>query len=128
MFLARAPQQSLNFALRFGSRSGNFLDGDEVFNAVSEVGPHAPDGSYCRMSWKNLQGQAQVILEWSRLDETTVIGRLTAAQKFQLVLETYFTDALQDGTQGFYTIDSSRRAVAGQRSFNGLFDASPRSV
>jgi hypothetical protein len=128
VFLACARQQPLNFALRFGSRSGNFLDGDQVFNAVSEVGPHAPDGSYCRMSWKNLQRQAQVTLEWSRLDETTVVGRLTAAQDFQLVLETYFTDALQGGSQGFYTIDSSKRAVAGQRFFDGLFDASPRSV
>ncbi len=95
VFLARARQQPVNFALRAGSRSGTFLDGNEIFNAVSEVGPHAPDGSYCRMSWKNLPREAPVTLEWSRIDESTVVGRFTAPQDLQLVLETYFTDALQ---------------------------------
>jgi len=128
VFLARARQQPLNFALRAGSQSGTFLDGNEIFNAVSEVGPHAPDGSYCRMSWKNLPREAPVTLEWSRIDERTVVGRFTAAQNFQLVLETYFTDGLQGGSQGFYTIDASKQAVAGERFFDDVFDASVRFV
>ncbi|HXJ96324.1 MAG TPA: trehalase family glycosidase [Terriglobia bacterium] len=128
VFVARARQQPLNFALRFGSRSEGFLDGEQIYNAVSEVGPHAPDGSYCRVSWKNLQRQAPVTLEWSRIDETTVVGRLAAAQDFQLVLETYFTDPLQGGSQGFYSIDSSMQAVTGERFFDGVFDAAPQLV
>jgi len=128
VFLARARQQPLNFALRAGSRSGTFLDGNEIFNAVSEVCPHAPDGSYCRMSWKNLPREAPVTLEWSRIDERTVVGRFTAAQNLQLVLETYFTDGLQGGGQGFYAIDSSKQAVAGERFFDDVFDASARFV
>lgn len=128
VFLARTRQQPLNFALRIGSRNGNFLDGDAIFNAVSEVGPHAPDGSYCRMSWKNLPRQAPVTLEWSRIDETTAVGRLTASPNFQLVLETYFTDALQGGSAGYYAIEASKQAVVGQRFFDGVFDASPRFV
>ena len=128
VFLGRVRQQPLNFALRAGSRSDAFLDGNEIFNAVSEVGPHAPDGSYCRMSWKNLPRQAPVTLEWSRIDESTVVGRLTAPQDLQLVLETYFTDALQGGSQGFYTIDPSKQAVAGERFFDDMFDASAQFV
>jgi len=97
VFLARAHQKPVNFALRVGSRSGTFLDGNDIFNAVSEVGPHAPDGSYCRMSWKNLPREAPITLEWSRIDDTMVVARLTAASDLQLVLETYFTDGVQGG-------------------------------
>ena len=123
VFLARARQQPANFALRIGSKSGAFLDGDDIFNAVSEVGPHAPDNSYCRVSWKHLPRQAPVTLEWSRLDDTTMVGRLSAPPDVQLVLETYFTDALQWGSQGFYTIDPSGRAIAGERFFDSIFNA-----
>ena len=128
VFLARSHHEPLNFALRVGSRSGSFLDGDEIFNAVSEVGPHAPDGSYCSVSWKNLPRQAPVTLEWSRTDETTVVGRLTAAADFQLVLESYFNDALQGGSQGYYTIDSSKRAVLGERFFDTVFNSAAHFV
>ncbi len=50
VFLAKARQQPVNFALRIGSRSGSFLDGEKIFDAVGEVGPHAPDASYCRVA------------------------------------------------------------------------------
>jgi Mannosylglycerate hydrolase MGH1-like glycoside hydrolase domain len=128
VFLARYHQEPLNFAVRAGSRSGSFLDGDDIFTAVSEVGAHAPDGSYCRMSWKNLPREAPITLEWSRIDGTTVVGRFTASPDFQLVLETYFTDALQGGSQGFYTIDSSKHAILGQRFFDAVFGTSTRFV
>ena len=42
VFLARAFNQPANFALRVGSRSGGFLDGDRVFAAVGEVGLMLP--------------------------------------------------------------------------------------
>jgi hypothetical protein len=126
VFLARARQKPVNFALRVGSRSGTFLDGNDIFNAVSEVGPHAPDGSYCRMSWKNLPREAPITLEWSRIDDTMVVARLTAASDLQLVLETYFTDGVQGGSQGFYTIDPSKPAILGERFLDGVFDAAAR--
>src|SRR5438034_4302551 len=47
VFLAKAFQQPASFALRFGSRSGNFLDGSDILNAVAQVRPHAPYSSYC---------------------------------------------------------------------------------
>ncbi len=85
VFLARAFNQPAPFALRVGSASGGFLDGNEVFDTVGEVGPHAPDASYCRMAWRHNPRQALITLEWSRIDETTVVGRLTAPKDFQIV-------------------------------------------
>jgi hypothetical protein len=129
VFLARAVNQPAPFAMRVGSRSGGFLDGNEVFNAVGEVGPHAPDASYCRLSWRHHPREALVTLEWSRLDQATVVGRLTAAQDFQLLLETYFPDlGVSWGTQGFYAIHESRQAILGERHFDNVFGPPARFV
>jgi hypothetical protein len=53
LFLAKAFNQPAPFALRIGSRSGDFLDGEKIFDAVREVGAHAPDASYCRVAWRH---------------------------------------------------------------------------
>jgi hypothetical protein len=42
------------------------------------------------------------------------------------VLETYFTDSVQGGSQGFYTIDPSKPAVLGERFLDGVFDDAAR--
>ncbi|PYT29544.1 MAG: hypothetical protein DMG57_11250 [Acidobacteria bacterium] len=129
VFLARAFNQPTPFALRVGSRSGNFLDGGEIFDAVREVGPHAPDSSYSRLGWQHHPRAARVTLEWSRIDQTTVVGRLTAARDFQLVLETYFPYLqVTWGTQGFYSIDESRQAIVGERYFDNVFGRAARFV
>ncbi len=39
------------FAFRFATDVHGLLDGESIYEAVREVGPHAPDGSYCRLSW-----------------------------------------------------------------------------
>jgi hypothetical protein len=127
VFLAKAYQQQISFGLRVGSRRGQFLDGEKIFHAVSEVGPHAPDASYCRVSWRHPAHFAPITLEWSRLDETTVVGRLTSTQGAQLVLETYFPDSA-GGTTGNYTVNESRRAVVGEKYFDKVFDHVARLV
>ena len=129
VFLARAFNQPAPFALRVGSRSGGFLDGNEIFDAVGEVGPHAPDASYNRLAWRHHPREALVTLEWSRLDQATVVGRLTAARDFQLVLETYFPYlGMNWGTQGFYAINESRQAIIGERYFDNVFGPTARFV
>ena len=129
VFLARAFNQPAPFALRVGSQSGGFLDGNEIFDAVGEVGPHAPDASYCRMSWRHHPREALVTLEWSRVDETTVVGRLSAAKDFQLVLETYFPYlGVSWGTQGFYSLSESQQAILGERYFDKVFGPTARFV
>jgi hypothetical protein len=132
-FLAQAFHQPAGFALRVGSQSaksgGTFVDGPAIDNAVGEVGPHAPDGSYCRVSWRNVPRETLITLEWSRVDQTTVVGRLTAKSGFQLVLETYFpTQAIGGGggATGFYRVDATNRAILGEQFFNQVFGTPAR--
>jgi len=127
VFMAKAYQQQISFALRVGSRRGHFLDGEKIFNAVSEVGPHAPDASYCRVSWRHPAHQAPVTLEWSRIDATTVVGRLNSTQGLQLVLETYFANSA-GGATGNYAVDESRRAILGETYFDKVFNHVARLV
>jgi len=42
VFQPKAFNQQVPFAIRIGSRSGEFLDGEQIFDAVREVGAHAP--------------------------------------------------------------------------------------
>ncbi len=133
VFLPEAFHQKVPFALRIGTQNGDaFLDGEKIFNAVREVGPHAPDSSYCRMAWKPPGSDTLIVLEWSRIDQTTVVGRITAPANFQFVLETYFPAYfplfggpiswdLDHDAQGFYSIDDSRQAILGERYFDSVF-------
>ncbi len=127
VIMARAYQQQASFGLRVGSRRNEFEDGEKIFNEVSEVGPHAPDASYCRVSWRQSERQAPVTLEWSRIDETTVVGRLSSTQGLQLVLETYFPDSAI-GQSGTYAVDESRRAILGEKFFDKVFNYVARLV
>ncbi|MGO8788651.1 MAG: MGH1-like glycoside hydrolase domain-containing protein [Terriglobia bacterium] len=127
VFMAKAYQQQISFGLRVGSHRGHLLDGEKIFGAVSEVGPHAPDASYCRVSWRHPPLEAPVTLEWSRIDETTVVGRLNSAQGLQLVLETYFPNSA-GGTSGTYAVDASRRAILGEKFFDKVFNHVARLV
>jgi len=127
VFLAKAFQQPAFFALRLGSRSGNFLDGSDIFNAVAQVGPHAPDSSYCQIAWRHAPREAQISFEWSRLDQTTVVGRVKAAQDFQIVIETYLPFlGVTWGTQGFFSLTESNQAIAGERFFERVFGPTAR--
>jgi hypothetical protein len=127
VFVAKAYQQKISFALRVGSRRLDFLDGEKIFKAVSEVGPHAPDASYCRVSWRHPPYEAPVTLEWSRIDETTVVGCLNSMQGLQLVLETYFSNSTR-GSAGGYAVDESRRAIFGESYFDSVFNHVARLV
>ena len=138
VFLPYAFHQKVPFAIRIGSQNGDsFVDGAEIFNRVREVGPHAPDGSYCRMAWKPPSSDTLITLEWSRIDENTVVGRITAPETFQFVLEAYFPAYfplvggpiswdLDHDAQGFYSIDDSHQAILGERYFDGVFGKTSR--
>src|ERR1700719_1572802 len=62
VFDATAYGQRLPFAIRVGSKTDRFLDGDRIFDAVSAVGPHAPDGSYALLGWRNYPRTALITL------------------------------------------------------------------
>jgi hypothetical protein len=129
VFAAQAFGQTSNFALRFGSFSQTFVDGPAIFDAVREVGPHAPDASYCRLSWQVPPRAARVTLEWSRVDEATVVGRITAAPDFQIFLETYIPWApVTWGVPAVYSIADSRQAIVGERYFDQIFGSASQFV
>ena len=127
VFLAKAYNQQISFGVRMGHARKNFVDGEKIFNMVKEVGPHAPDGSYSRMSWRDYSREAPITLEWSRLNETTVVGRLTSHQGLQLVMETYFPE-FDSGRGSAYAVDDSRRAILGEGYFDKVFNHVARLV
>ena len=132
VFLAQAFHQPAGFAIRVGSQSaksgGTFVDGAAIDNNIGEVGPHAPDNSYCRMAWRNVPRESLITLEWSRLNQTTVVGRLTAKAGFRLVLETYFPSQINGDSSGSFSVDPTNRAILGEQFFNQIFGPTARFV
>jgi len=108
--LVLAPQPDAAFAFRFVfEKDGGTVDGDDLFYMVSEVGPNSPDGLYARVRFdlslplldpdkkrdtpiyiKPSAKADTVTLEWSRQDERTVVGRLTAPAFVRTRLVHYF--------------------------------------
>ena len=92
------------FALRV-ERNGETAEAADFYYLVSEVGPHSPDGQYARMRFdlglpfklgKNTPvflkppPRSQVLtFEWSRRDETTVIGRIRCPGDVRVALVHY---------------------------------------
>jgi Trehalase len=131
-FVAHAFGQPSHFALRFGSSSrGTFLDGSSIYESVREVGPHAPDGSYSRLSWQVAPRASLVTLEWSRIDDATLVGRITAKPDFQTVLETYIPFAgVSWGVPAVFSIAESptEPSIIGVQHFEHLFGPAAQFV
>ena len=135
VMLAEVEGEPARFGIRFGSivegtnapEGRMFMAPQEIYPHVVEVGPHAPDASYCRMSWKQSPRQAPITLEWSRLDPTTVVGRLSTRSDYRLVAETYFPySGFQRGSQGYYFVLESGRGIRGERFFEQQFSRASR--
>lgn len=101
------PRRDSGFAFRIQVKKEDTLaDGMDLFYLVSEVGPHSPDGQYARMKFdmslpfdkgkktpilqKPASKSDRLVLEWSRQDEGTVVGKIQAPQYIQLRLFHYF--------------------------------------
>jgi hypothetical protein len=127
VFLAESGGTRISFGVRIGSRVGSFLDGNDIYKAVTEVGPHAPDGSYCRMSWRHPPRETPVTLEWSRAAADVAVGRITAPGHVQLVLEGYLPK-MGMGEEGVFAVRESDGLLLGERYFDRVFGASARFV
>jgi len=105
--LVLAPNQESVFAFRFQIEKENEVaDGNDIFYLISEVGPHSPDCTYARIKLdlslpfkrgnetpiliKPPSKSDTLVLEWSRQDEQTVIGRITAPPNIKINLAHYF--------------------------------------
>jgi len=140
VFVPSAFKQQVPFGIRIGSQvSDDYTVGKDIFHAVREVGANAPDGSYARMGWMHFDRNTHITLEWSRIDETTVVGRITAPPKIRLVIEGYFPAFFDmhgrsvswdfdHYEQGFYSVDDSHQSFLGERYFDGVFDQTARML
>jgi len=126
VFESKAYGQRVPFAIRIGSKTGTFLDGNRIFDAVSLVGPHAPDGSYSLLGWRHRPRAATITLEWSRIDETTVVGRLKAPEDVQLVLEAYSPGS--GDFAGTYSVRPEEGQINGEHFIDGVFGGAARFV
>jgi len=97
--------QGFAFRLRV-NKNGQTADNLDLLDLVAEVGPHSPDGQYARLKLdlqlpfqrgaetplllKPPPKKTTLSLEWSRLDEKTVVGRLKAPSFVTLHLIHYF--------------------------------------
>ncbi len=105
--LVIAPDRESVFALRFRVKKQDQLaDEEALFFLISEVGPHSPDGQYARIKMdlslpfnqgidtpiliKPSPKSETLILEWSRQDERTVVGRIRSPEGIDLHLIHYF--------------------------------------
>jgi len=105
--LVLAPYKDSIFAFRIrAKRDKEIADGIDLFYLISEVGPHAPDGQYSRIKMdlslpfkkgketpilkKPSQESDTLTFEWSRQDEKTVIGKISAPKYIEVQLIQYF--------------------------------------
>lgn len=105
--LVFAPHSENAFAFRIKAEKGNEVaDEEDIFYLISEVGPHSPDGQYARITIdlslpfkmgkdtpiliKPSKKSDVLVLEWSRQDERTVIGRIKAPEGMKIHLVHYF--------------------------------------
>ena len=105
--LVFAPHKDACFAFRLAvEKEGKVADQYDLFYLVSEVGPHSPDGQYARVKFdlslpfnqekdtpiliKPAKKKNTLTLEWARLDEKTVVGRVQGPKFVSLRLIHYF--------------------------------------
>jgi hypothetical protein len=112
--LVFAPLKDAAFAFRFAiEKDGTVADGNDLDYLVTEVGPHSPDGQYARVRLdvslsfnqgdntpiliKPVSNKNTVLLEWSRQDERTIIGRIRGPKDIKLRLIHYFPWTFEGG-------------------------------
>jgi hypothetical protein len=67
------------------------------YESVTKLGPHAPDGSYADLTWNPLfpyDTGSRMRLEWSRVDKTTLLGKLTYVAPLNYMTETRSSDVV----------------------------------
>ncbi len=82
-----------------------------------QLGPHAPNGSYAKVSWRSqLDLQNQITFEWSRLAQNVVVGRLSALSNVRVAIEAYrpWSEAKNDVNKTNFLAQSDRRTILGE--------------
>lgn len=115
--LVFAPAKDNVFAFRLAvEKEGKVADEYGLFYLVSEVGPQSPDGQYARVKFdlslpflppdqgkdtpiliKPAKKKDTLTLEWARLDERTVVGRVRGPSYANVRLIHYFPWEIKRG-------------------------------
>ena len=93
LVFASGPDRGIGLRVGFTDADGRHRDFDDWHWMVSQVGPHAPDGSYARMefdlsiepSQRSRPTASTLILEWSRRNDTVAL-RATAKAPGRLMV------------------------------------------
>ncbi len=104
LVIAPSKDAAFAFVLRV-ERAGESAEAADLLYLVSEVGAQSPDGLYARMRFdlglpfklgratpvlmKPSPRREALVLEWSRRDERTVIGRITVPEDVRVTLVHY---------------------------------------
>ncbi|MEP7341550.1 MAG: trehalase family glycosidase [Acidobacteriota bacterium] len=113
------PFEQNLFGLRFMAyrQTGDVEESPRSF----DLGPHAPDGSYARVSWQpQFDPKLTITLRWSRVGTRLVIGQLSASANVRVAVEAYRPrSAERDGLAwASYAAQSDRRAILGEQMHN----------
>ncbi|MEW6455694.1 MAG: trehalase family glycosidase [Acidobacteriota bacterium] len=111
-----ATKEDSVFAFRFGIYyQGRIIDGRSVFYSISKVGPHSPDGTYAEVEFdagvnidvfstreeiralspvdredKEKFKDRTVLIQWTKIDPLTVIGKVKIPKNSSLLITAYF--------------------------------------
>lgn len=114
--LQSAPEQNF-FGLRFLASGPN---GIEVSPSKFELGPHAPDGKFARVSWQpEFDPKTTVTLRWHRTGKS-IVGQLSASGNIRLSIESYrpWSDTRDELSWAVYSAQNDSRTILGEQIHN----------
>lgn len=104
LVMALDQDSAFAFVLKV-EKNGEIAEGGDFFYLASQVGPFSPDGQYARVRFdlglpfkkgaetpillKPAQKKQTLTIEWSRRDETTVVGRIVCPADIQVTIVHY---------------------------------------
>lgn len=112
-----ASEQNV-FGLRFLVSGSN---GIEVSPGKFDLGQHAPDGKFARVSWHpEFDPKVSVTLRWHREGKQLVVGQLSATSNVRLTLETYrpWSDGRNELSWAVYSTQKDSRTILGEQIHN----------
>lgn len=106
------------FGMRFLASNPN---GVEVSPSKFDLGQHAPDGKFARVSWQpQFDPQTTVTLRWHREGKRLVVGQVSASANIRLTIEAYrpWSNAHDEQSWAVYSAPKDNRTILGEQIHN----------
>lgn len=122
LVFATGNQDSLEQNL-FGLRFLVFRQGGaiEESSRMFELGPHAPDDSFARVSWQpQFDPKTTITLRWSRIGKHALVGQLTSSANIRMAIEAYrpWNGDRDSSAWAAFAAQADRRTVFGEQIHN----------